>query len=109
MPLEAVFAVSVEVETLNGKPDCSVMMPLACQLRERALHDRVRDREERDVVNERGDHAVADVPVRVSVVGLPPIWIHRRAAAVGIRGDIQRVRPGVADQRVQACAGCGGK
>ena len=98
----AVFAVSVPVETLNGKPglqrDDAVGLPLG----ERALQDRVGDREERDVVNERGHKAVADVPVRVAVIGLPPVWIHGRASAVGVGGDIQRVRPGVAGQHLQA-------
>ena len=32
MPLDAVFAVSVPVVTLNGMPVCSVMMPLLCHL-----------------------------------------------------------------------------
>ena len=30
MPLAAVLAVSVPVETLNGMPVCSVTMPFAC-------------------------------------------------------------------------------
>ena len=93
---------------VERQPAASVMMPLACQLRERALQDRVRAGEERNVIDECGDQAVADVPVGVAVVGLPPVRIHRRAAAVGIRGDVQRVRPGVADHGTAGRCSCAG-
>ena len=69
---------------------------------ERALQERVRDREEGNIVNEGGHETVADVPVGVAVVGLPQIRLQRSAAAVGIRGDIQRVRPGVVGVHGQA-------
>ena len=45
---------------------------------------------------------MADVPVGVAVVGFPPVRIHGSAAAVGIGGDIQSVRPGVVGQHLQA-------
>src|SRR3954447_13234222 len=60
--------------------DDAVSLPV----RERALYDPVRECKERNVITDRGYHAMSNVPVGVSVIGPPQIWIHRSAPAVGI-------------------------
>ena len=87
----------VERETsLDG--DDAVRLPLS----EDAPHDWVRHAKERDVVNETGHEAVADIPIGVAVIVFPGVRNQRRASAVGIRGDVQSVRPGVVGVHLEA-------
>src|SRR5206468_3666859 len=57
--------------------------------------------EEGNVVDEAAHHAVADVPVGVAVISLPVIWIHWRAAVIGVGRDVESVRPGVAGKKLK--------
>src|ERR1700730_15036492 len=50
---------------------------------------------ERQVIDDTGNEAMAHIPVRVAVVGPPVVRVHGRSTAVGISGDVQRVRPRV--------------
>src|SRR5262245_4797470 len=49
----------------------------------------------RQIVNQAGNESVTNVPVSITVVTVPVIGIHRRTAAVRIRGYIGAVRPGI--------------
>src|SRR6185369_17299032 len=60
-----------------------------------SLQEWVSGPEKWNTVNKACHEAVAVVPVGIAVVGLPPIRLHRRSAAIGILGDVQRMRPGV--------------
>src|SRR5882672_6522212 len=58
--------------------------------------------EGRYVVDECGEKPMADIPIGVAVIGFPEVRIHVRASAVGIGGDVECVRPGVARQELQS-------
>src|SRR5262249_40237394 len=49
----------------------------------------------RKVINEAGHKPVAYVPVRASVIAVPIVRVHGKAAVIRIGRDIQRMRPGV--------------
>lgn len=60
--------------------------------------------EGRQVVDEAGNEPMTNIPVSVTVVQPPLVVIHGRTPAVGIRGNVESVRPSVAGQYLNVAA-----